>query len=75
VVDNPRLRAQEFNQAFVLMEYFGYLGRDPNAVPDGDYQGYNFWLNKLESFNGDFRQAEMVKAFLVAGEYRGRFPH
>jgi len=56
------------------MQYFGYLGRDPNSGPDTDFSGYNFWLNKLDSFNGDFRNVEMVKAFLVAGEYRRRFP-
>ena len=56
------------------MQYFGYLGRDPNIAPDTDFSGYSFWLHKLDSFNGDFRNAEMVKAFLVAGEYRGRFP-
>ena len=74
VAENATLRQQEFNQAFVLMQYLGYLVRDPNAAPDRDFSGYNFWLNKLESFNGDFRRAEMVQSFLVAGEYRGRFP-
>ena len=74
VAENVKLRQQEFGQAFVLMQYFGYLGRDPNSGPDADFSGYSFWLNKLESFNGDYRSAEMVKAFLVAGEYRGRFP-
>jgi hypothetical protein len=54
------------------MQYFGYVRRDPNTGPDTDFSGYNFWLNKLDSFNGDFRNAEMVKAFLFAGEYRGR---
>ena len=29
-----------------------------------DYTGYDFWLRKLDSFAGDFRRAEMVKAFL-----------
>lgn len=74
VADNATLSQQKFNQAFVLMQYFGYLGRDPNSGPDTDFSGYNFWLNKLDNFNGDFRRAEMVKAFLIAGEYRGRFP-
>lgn len=74
VAGHSTLRQQESNQAFVLMQYFGYLGRDPNAAPDTNYSGYNFWRNKLDSFNGDFRRAEMVRAFLVAGEYRGRFP-
>ena len=38
-----------------------------------DFQGFNFWLNKLNEFNGNFVNAEMVKAFLVSGEYRHRF--
>jgi hypothetical protein len=74
IAENATLDARERNSAFVLLQYFGYLGRDPNAAPDGNFNGYQFWLNKLESFHGDFRRAEMVKAFLIAGEYRGRFP-
>jgi CSLREA domain-containing protein len=74
VADNAVLSQQEFNQAFVLMQYFGYLRRDANAGRDADFSGYNFWLDKLNAFNGNFRDAEMVKAFLVSGEYRGRFP-
>lgn len=73
VAENEVLGAQEFKRAFVLLQYYGYLGRDPNAAPDGNFSGFDFWLHKLEQFNGDFRRAEMVKAFLVAGEYRARF--
>jgi uncharacterized repeat protein (TIGR01451 family) len=73
VVDDSDLRSAEFNRAFVLMQYFGYLRRNPNDLPDADFSGYNFWLNKLNSFGGNFQAAEMVKAFLVAGEYRQRF--
>ena len=61
------------NPAFVLMQYFGYLQRNPNELPDANLDGYNFWLHKLDEFNGDFRRAEMVKSFLVSGEYRARF--
>jgi hypothetical protein len=63
------------NESFVLMQYFGYLQRDPDAAPEQtlDFQGYNFWLGKLNQFNGDFVQAEMVKAFLNSTEYRARF--
>jgi hypothetical protein len=74
VAENPALAQQEFNQAFVLMQYFGYLRRDPNSAPDTDFTGYNFWLNKLNTFGGSYQSAEMVKSFLVASEYRGRFP-
>jgi hypothetical protein len=63
----------EYNAAFVEMQYFGYLRRNPQDPPDNDLSGYNFWLNKLNEFDGDFRGAEMVKAFLVSGEYRERF--
>jgi hypothetical protein len=55
------------------MQYFGYLRRDPNSGPDTDFAGYNFWLTKLNSFNGDYIKAEMVKAFLTSLEYRQRF--
>ena len=73
VAENQTLAQQEFNRAFVLMQYFGYLRRDPNSGPDANFDGYNFWLNKLNQFNGDYNRAEMVKAFIGSGEYRQRF--
>ena len=73
VAANAAFRQKENNAAFVLMQYFGYLRRDPDAAPDIDLSGYNFWLDKLNAFNGDFQQAEMVKAFINSLEYRGRF--
>ncbi|MFN2509957.1 MAG: hypothetical protein ABR568_00780 [Pyrinomonadaceae bacterium] len=73
VAENPTLAQQEFNKAFVLMQYLGYLRRNPNDAPDGNFDGYNFWLGKLNQFNGNFVSAEMVKAFSTSGEYRHRF--
>jgi hypothetical protein len=73
VADNATLQQREFNRAFVLIEYFGYLRRNPDAAPDMNFDGYNFWLNKLNQFNGDFNAAEMVKAFILSVEYRQRF--
>ena len=73
VADNPTLQQQELNKAFVLMEYFGYLRRNPDDPPDTDFTGYNFWLGKLNQFNGNFVAAEMVKAFISSPEYRQRF--
>jgi cytochrome c peroxidase len=73
---------KEFNAAFVLMEYFGYLRRDPD--PDG----FNHWKAKLDLFSptiqgtygtyvsgrvGEYIDAEMVRAFIVSPEYRTRF--
>ena len=73
VAENSTLNIQEFNRAFVLMQFFGYLRRDPNSGPDTDYTGYDFWLTKLNQFNGNFVSAEMVKAFITSTEYRQRF--
>ena len=75
VAEHPTLVEQEFNRAFVLMQYLGYRRRNPTDPPEGslDFQGYNFWLTKLNQFNGNFIDAEMVKAFIVSGEYRQRF--
>jgi uncharacterized protein (TIGR03118 family) len=73
IVESDFLRMKEFNRAFVLMEYFGYLRRNPDDAPDNNLSGFNFWLNKLNQFNGNFVQADMVKAFIKSSEYRGRF--
>jgi hypothetical protein len=67
IADDEDFRRREFAPAFVLMQYLGYLRRDP------DFGGYEFWLNKLNQFGGDFVRAEMVKAFLSSDEYRRRF--
>ena len=67
IAENGRFVNAKFNETFVMMEYFGYLRRDADA------SGFAFWLNKLNEFNGNFEQAEMVKAFIVSAEYRRRF--
>jgi subtilisin family serine protease len=73
VAEHPVLSSSEKNRAFVLMQYFGYLRRNPNDPQDTDYSGYEFWLNKLNAANGDYIAAEMVKAFLASTEYNQRF--
>ena len=56
----------EYNAAFVLMQYFGYLRRDP------DQGGYNFWLGIVNSPSlSNYRS--MVCAFLTSAEYQLRF--
>ncbi len=56
----------EYNKAFVLMEYFGYLRRNP------DTNGYNFWLDVLNGREaGNYRG--MVCAFITSTEYQRRF--
>jgi len=59
-------RDAEYNKAFVLFEYFGYLRRNP------DPGGYDFWLDVLNGREaGNYRG--MVCAFLTSSEYQTRF--
>jgi len=52
-----------------LLSIDNALGRDQLD----SYTGYDFWLTKLNQFDGNFVNAEMVKAFILSGEYRNRF--
>ncbi len=66
VIDTQAFKEREHNGAFVLMQYFGYLRRDP------DQGGYSFWLDVLNNrVPGNFRG--MVCAFLTSPEYQRRF--
>jgi len=67
VANNELFTQRLFTSGFVAEEYFGYLRRD------FDFDGFLFWSTKLNQFNGDFRSAEMVKAFITSTEYRSRF--
>jgi hypothetical protein len=78
VAENAELSRRETRKAFVLMQYFGYLRRNPDEpdfrdLPDPDFNGFNFWLSKLNEHDGNFVTAEMVRAFIESIEYRERF--
>jgi hypothetical protein len=53
-----------YNQAFVVMQYFGYLRRDPDSL-------YLKWIDIMNSNGGDYRS--MVNGFMNSLEYRQRF--
>src|SRR5205814_7691678 len=36
IAEHPKTVSAEFNRAFVLMQYFGFLRRNPNDAPDAD---------------------------------------
>lgn len=66
VIETTVFRQNEFNPAFVLMQYFGYLRRDPDAG------GYQFWLNVLNNRDPNNYRG-MVCAFITSREYQERF--
>ena len=86
VIESGTVFNAEYNSAFVLMQYYGYLRRNPDDAPDNNFAGYDFWLQKINSFSlpeEDMRddaqalarvqRAEMVRAFIESVEYRQRF--
>jgi choice-of-anchor B domain-containing protein len=73
VAENAEFSRREFRKAFVLMQYFGYLRRNPNDPPDQNFDGFHHWLGKLDEHDGNFVRAEMVRAFIESIEYRQRF--
>ncbi|HEX8560970.1 MAG TPA: Calx-beta domain-containing protein [Pyrinomonadaceae bacterium] len=86
VADSDSVYNALYNPSFVLMQYFGYLRRNPDDAPDANFSGYDFWLTKMNQFSlpgenvrddsvalGRVRRAEMVRAFIESFEYRRRF--
>jgi len=63
IADSDQAAGAEFNNAFVGMQYYGYLRRKPDAA------GYQDWLRVLQSGN----QRTMVNGFMNSSEYRLRF--
>jgi hypothetical protein len=59
----------QYNQTFVLMQYFAFLRRDP------DKDAYDTWVNVLKSKPLRDRTAarSVVCAFLSSAEYQSRF--
>jgi hypothetical protein len=66
ITQNLTFQNREMNRALVQIEYFGYLRRNPNDEPDGNFDGYNYWLNILNKYSANHQQAEI----LPSGEYR-----
>ena len=86
VIESGSVFNKLYNDSFVLMQYFGYLRRNPDDAPDNNFSGYDFWLAKLNSVSQageDMRddtqaqhrteKAEMIRAFIESNEYRQRF--
>jgi hypothetical protein len=66
IVELPAFAQAEYNRAFVLAEYFGYLRREPDAG------GLEFWLNVIENRQpGNYRG--MVCSFITSIEYHMHF--
>ena len=64
IVESNEVNGKYYNQAFVVMQYFGYLRRDPDIL-------YLDWIKVLDANPADSRH--MIDGFMNSSEYRGRF--
>ena len=74
-LSSPRGTAA-YNRAFVRQCYLTYLRREPNAPPDNNFSGFDFWLGTLNSYGfptPDAGYNNLIRAFLLSTEYRARF--
>jgi hypothetical protein len=69
VIEHEQYKEALYNPTFVLMQYYGYLRREPDGT------GYNFWLGQLNRFPlYDLEAAHaMVCSFITSVEYQNRF--
>jgi hypothetical protein len=63
LAESTQVYNKYYNQAFVVMQYFGYLRRQPDAL-------YLDWIAHLDA-SGDSRS--MIDGFINSLEYRARF--
>lgn len=64
VAESGEVYNKYYNEAFVIMQYFGYLRRSADI-------SYLNWIQTMNSNGGDYRT--MINGFLNSAEYRQRF--
>jgi Tol biopolymer transport system component len=63
IAESAEVYQKNYNEAFVVMQYFGYLRRDPDSL-------YLDWIKTMNQ-TGDYRT--MINGFMNSTEYRRRF--
>jgi hypothetical protein len=63
---NEEYTRKENYPSLVLLHYFGYFRRDPDAPPDKDMSGFRFWLHEVEASNDP---ARLTRGFGASYEY------
>ncbi len=64
LVESGEVYGKYYTEAFVIMQYFGYLRRSADI-------SYLSWIQTMNSNGGDYRV--MINGFLNSAEYRQRF--
>jgi hypothetical protein len=64
IAESGEVYTKYYNEAFVVMQYHGYLRRDPDI-------SYLQWIQTMNQNGGDYRV--MINGFVNSLEYRNRF--
>jgi hypothetical protein len=64
IAESGEVYQKYYNEAFVIMQYHGYLHRDADA-------SYRNWIQTMNNNGGDYRV--MINGFVNSLEYRNRF--
>lgn len=77
IAESAEVDAKFYKQAFVTMEYFGYLRRDPedcHGTPDPNQCGFIFHNNRFNlPFDPHDIENTIVRGFIESPEYMNRF--
>ena len=77
IAESTQVNDKFYKPAFVTMEYFGYLRRDPEICvgsPNPSQCGYIFHNERFKlSADPDFLENTIVRGFIESPEYIGRF--
>ena len=77
IAESPQVDEKFYKQAFVTMEYFGYLRRDPEVCvgsPNPSQCGYIFHNERFKlTADKDFLENTIVRGFIESPEYINRF--
>lgn len=77
IAESPQVDDKFYKQAFVTMEYFGYLRRDPESCfghPNPSQCGFIFHNERFKlTADKDFLENTIVRGFIESPEYRNRF--
>jgi hypothetical protein len=64
IADDPRFVVLERERSLVLLHFFAYLRRNPDDPPDGNMNGFNYWVAEVKKHGGD----DLAKAFAASTE-------
>jgi hypothetical protein len=67
IATDPRVREKQLSRSVVLLHFFAYLRRNPDDPPDGNMNGFNYWVSEVEKHGGSGE--DLARSFSDSIEY------